>query len=253
MERPRAVTSVHERPLRRPQVGHRRRGLDAGDVPTTPCYLAPFSRVLAAPRVQRNPTVEVALRIVGLDLILAAGPFAKSKLWKDIEAEIRAAVQCVDWPPGSGRFTIYPQSGKKRGEGNGVVPIKRNCVDALRAKGWVPEHDDIDMAKPLPDGRHFTLEWETGNISSSHRAMNKMARGMLAGAYAGGILVIPTKRLQQYLTDRIGNYEELAPYFAVWAALPIKDGVLGVIRIEQDAESVKVPRIPKATDGRARE
>ena len=78
-----------------------------------------------------------------------------------------------------------------------------------------------------------------------------MARGMLAGRYAGGILVLPTRALQKYLTDRIGNYEELAPYFPVWAALPIKDGVLGVMRIEQDAESTEVPRIPKATDGRA--
>ena len=33
---------------------------------------------------------------------------------------VRGEACKLDWPPGSGRFTIYPQSGKKRGEGNGV-------------------------------------------------------------------------------------------------------------------------------------
>ena len=28
------------------------------------------------------------------------------------------------WPPGSKKFTIHPQSGKKRGEGNGVGLIR---------------------------------------------------------------------------------------------------------------------------------
>ena len=158
----------------------------------------------------------------------------------------------MDWPPGSGKFLIYPESGKKRGEGNGVVPIKKNCIQLLKDKGWVPEQDDIDMAKALPDGRHFTLEWETGNISSSHRAVNKMVRGMLEGRYAGGVLVLPTRNLAQYLTDRIGNYEELQGYFKMWASVPVKDGVLAVMRIEHDGTSMKVPRIPKGTDGRAR-
>ena len=110
------------------------------------------------------------MKIVGFDLIQAAGPFSKSKVWQEIEAEVRAAVKCVDWPPGSGKFTIYPQSGKKRGEGNGVIPIKRNCIDGLTAKGWVPEHDDIDMAKLLEDGRHFTL---SGRPATSHQATGR--------------------------------------------------------------------------------
>ena len=39
----------------------------------------------------------------------------------------------------------------------------------------------IDAVKNLPDGRYFAFEWETGNISSSHRALNKMAIGLLDG------------------------------------------------------------------------
>jgi hypothetical protein len=54
-----------------------------------------------------------------------------------------------------------------------------------------------------------------------------------------------------YLTDRIGNYAEIQPYFPVWQALSIKDGVLAVIEIEHDALSVDVPHITKGTDGRA--
>lgn len=64
--------------------------------------------------------------------------------------------------------------------------------------------------------------------------------------------MIPSRAMYVYLTDRIGNYSEIAPYFAVWRALSIAEGVLAVIEIEHDATSCDVPRIPKGTDGRAR-
>jgi hypothetical protein len=190
---------------------------------------------------------------MGLEYLIRAGTFPDGPEWREVEGEVRSAVECVDWPPGSGKFLIYPESGKKRGMGNGVVPIKKNCINRLREKGWVPEQDDIDMSKELPDGRRFTLEWETGNISSSHRAVNKMVRGMLRGQYAGGILVLPNRNLAQYLTDRIGNYEELVDYFEYWGASPVKDGVLAVMSIEQDGTSLNVPKISKGKDGRAKE
>ncbi len=78
-----------------------------------------------------------------------------------------------------------------------------------------------------------------------------MALGMLSGKVAGGILILPTRTMYRYLTDRVGNYEELAPYFPLWSALPIEEGTLAVIAIEHDAVSKSVPRIPKGTDGRA--
>jgi hypothetical protein len=97
----------------------------------------------------------------------------------------------------------------------------------------------------------FALEWETGNISSSHRAVNKMVLGLLRGVLLGTALVLPSRKLYPYLTDRIGNYEELEPYFDVWRAVEIQEGFLAVFVIEHDAVDSSVPRIMKGTDGRA--
>ncbi len=109
----------------------------------------------------------------------------------------------------------------------------------------------IDAVKSLPNNRFFAVEWETGNISSSHRALNKMAIGLLDGILAGGILVLPSRNMYQYLTDRVGNFAEIEPYFPVWRNLQIHDGVLAVIEIEHDAISSDIPPIRKGTDGRA--
>lgn len=92
---------------------------------------------------------------------------------------------------------------------------------------------------------------ETGNISSSHRALNKMAVGILKGILVGGVLVLPTRKMYKYLTDRIGNFSEIEPYFPLWESLDVKEGYLAVIAIEHDGVSKNVPRIPKGTDGRA--
>lgn len=52
---------------------------------------------------------------------------------------LHKAVKKCEWPPGSGRFTIYPQSGKKRGEGNGVKPIRNEFIKELKRRGWTIE------------------------------------------------------------------------------------------------------------------
>jgi hypothetical protein len=78
-----------------------------------------------------------------------------------------------------------------------------------------------------------------------------MALGLLQGHLAGGALILPTRDLYRYLTDRVGNYRELEPYFPLWAKLPVRNGYLGVIAVEHDAVSLDVPRITKGTDGRA--
>ncbi len=191
------------------------------------------------------------MKIVRLELALSAGAFPSSPEWKKVEREIRQSIAAVDWPPGSGSFTLHDQSGKKRREGSGVKPIKLKCMENLRRLGWDLELEKIDATKEVGNGVRFAVEWETGNISSSHRAMNKMAHGLLKETLVGGILILPTKAMAKYLTDRVGNFEELVGYFPVWGALPIKNGVLGVIAIEHDGVSKDVARIPKGTDGRA--
>lgn len=194
--------------------------------------------------------------------LIALGAFARSRAYKTIRAEIDAAIDAVVWPPGNDRFVIHPQSGKRSGEGNGVVPIKAACMTWLAdLPGWECEAKvgigtgsgagKLDAIKRLPDGRIYAVEWETGNISSSHRALNKLALGIIQDVLVGGTLILPTRRMYRYLTDRIGNYEELEPYFPLWRHVCPDEGMLTVMSVEHDEEDTSVPRIPKGTDGRA--
>ena len=147
-----------------------------------------------------------------------------------------------------------------RGEGNGVVPIKVGMMTALERAGWQLE-ERMDLATSKRPGAldavlytesgAFAVEWETGNISSSHRAINKMALGLLHEALVGGALIVPSRELYPYLTDRVGNWTELEPYVDLWKSVPCNNGILQIVVVEHDATSMDVPRIPKGTDGRA--
>ena len=191
------------------------------------------------------------MRIAETVALLQRGEFAESAEWRAIRDTIHAAIVQAEWPVGTGSFTIYPESGKKSGEGNGVVPIKAKPMQLLKAAGWVLEYPwdvatktapagkngkgtnpgDIDAAKQFPQGL-VVVEWETGNISSSHRAINKMALGLVAKKCVAGVLVVPNMKLAQYLTDRIGNIEEIRPYAPMWENLNIAEGVLELVVIE---------------------
>ncbi|CAN5681028.1 hypothetical protein BH18ACT11_BH18ACT11_15130 [soil metagenome] len=91
----------------------------------------------------------------------------------------------------------------------------------------------------------FFVEWETGNIASSHRAMNKMALALKRGLISGGMWVVSSGDLAPYLTDRIGNYPEFEPYFDLYSDLEVEDGYLGVAIVEHDEASLEVPLIEK--------
>ncbi|MDA1050793.1 MAG: hypothetical protein O3C40_09985 [Planctomycetota bacterium] len=201
------------------------------------------------------------MKIVHVETLLSKGSFSRSREWKRIRSGLHAAVRAVDWPPGSGMFTIYPQSGKRHGEGNGVKPIKNECLVRLCEQGWQSEVslDILGSANPGDLDAVFNakagvvaMEWETGNISSSHRALNKLAIGLMRGSLVAATLVVPSRKLYKWLTDRIGNFQELHPYLDLWKSIPCENGVFEIVVIEQDAESLDVPRIPKGTDGRAR-
>jgi hypothetical protein len=135
-------------------------------------------------------------------------------------------------------------------------------MKSLVKQGWKTEVA-LDIATVVKPGKldavlqtrygPVALEWETGNISSSHRALNKMALGLLKEVLAAGMLVVPTRELYQYLTDRVGNWSELEPYLDLWKAIPCRSGVLEILVVEHDATSKRVPRIPKGTSGRALE
>lgn len=130
----------------------------------------------------------------------------------------------------------------------------------LKLRGWDLETpigiatrvrpEPLDCTKKVDD-RVFAVEWETGNISSSHRAVNKLALGILNRVLIGGALVLPTRKMYQYLTDRVGNFEELEPYFPLWRSLQCDKGLLVIFAVEHDAVDQNIPRILKGTNGRA--
>jgi hypothetical protein len=166
--------------------------------------------------------------------------------------EVREAIDHVEWPAGSGGFVLNPTP-----EGSGVVPIKQAFQLNLKERGWTLEAavfprggpGKVDAAKQT--GQHITVvEWETGNISSSHRALNKMTLALMSGFAHQGLLVMPTRAMARYLTDRIGNLEELAPYFPVFKRTDVP-GRLTILVVQHDRIDAVVPRIAKGTDGRA--
>ena len=196
------------------------------------------------------------MKILKTEYLIKTGEFSRSKEFESILTEIYEAIHSITWPENSEKFTLYHVK-----KASGVVPIKKNFVKFLENNGWKSEYrmkiasrlrpGPVDSVKFLPGKRYFAVEWETGNISSSHRAINKMAIGLLDGVIEGGILILPSRNMYQYLTDRIGNFAEIEPYFNIWKNLKITKGLLAVIEIEHDDLSEDVPPIRKGTDGRA--
>lgn len=179
-----------------------------------------------------------------------------SNAWEDISN----AIQLTDWPHNTGRFLIFPEK-----KGNGVKPIKVPCINYLNSKGWLIEAlpdigstvldtgktGDLDALKKTPDG-YIAFEWETGNISSSHRAINKLLLTMQETKTLGSFLVVPSNSLKVYLTDRIGNIGELKPYMPLWRNIPAISGAFRIVVVEHDETSIEIPKIPKGKDGRAK-
>ncbi len=195
------------------------------------------------------------MKVVEVKRLIGKGMFAPSKEWHDIRQSAIDGISAVEWPRGSGRFTINPVR-----KGNGVVPIKEQAAEKLREHGWEPQYlwPIADRSRPgRMDGAYFSshglvaFEWETGNIASSHRSINKMCLGLIIGAIVGGIMAVSSNALYPYLTERVGNIGELERYFPLWSATPCDQGILEIIVVEYDAVNDAVPLIPKGRSGRA--
>lgn len=195
------------------------------------------------------------MKVVQVKRIIGKGPLAPSAEWEDIRGKVINAINEVDWPPKSGAFTINPER-----HGNGVEPIQRRAATLLDGEGWESQRQwpIADISRPgKMDAAYATryglvaFEWETGNVASSHRSINKICLGFHIGAIAGGILAISSNRLSPYLTDRVGRYGEIEPYFPLWAATPCDQGVFEIIVVEHDAISSNAPLIPKGRRGQA--
>lgn len=217
--------------------------------------------------------------------LINKGKFSKSEEWKDAKQQILESIEEVHWPPGSNQFVIRPVE-----EANGVSPITERFENNLDSKeGWkstgrkhfksvledrgmldnvldkleeyYEDPEDI-ISSPWFDGaksttfngedRLIAVEWETGNISSSHRSLNRITLGLITGILTAGVVILPTRDMYQYLTDRVGNYPELEPYFLIWELLEseVENGIIEVIAVEHD-QTGDVPPVGKMTDGMA--
>ena len=73
------------------------------------------------------------------ETLLSRGQYAGSAEWKTTRKSLYKAIREVDWPRGSGTFTIYPESGKARGKGNGghadqVGPDGKTTATGMEAR-----------------------------------------------------------------------------------------------------------------------
>jgi len=173
--------------------------------------------------------------------------------------EVKTSICSPIWPMESKIFTI--NNTKKNC--NGVVPIKELCYTTLEETyNWYREKPlnvlKVEKKKggPIDVYKEFSaelqvnnkirvgMEFETGNISSAHRSMNKLLLGLKREEIDLAIILMPIKKLAYYLTDRVTNFEELEPYFELTEGHPFM-----FIGFDAEAYDVNVPVIPKGSDG----
>lgn len=181
---------------------------------------------------------------------------SKDRLIQQVYHEVKTSICSPIWPINSTIFTI--NNSKKNI--NGVVPIKELCYTLLEdTYNWYREKplDVLKMEKkkggPIDVYKEFIenndlkrvgMEFETGNISSAHRSMNKLLLGLKRGELDLAVILMPVKQLAYYLTDRVTNFEELEPYFELTEGQPFI-----FIGFNSEAYDPNVPLIPKGSDG----
>lgn len=143
---------------------------------------------------------------------------------------------------------------------NGVVPLKEHCYQILEEDyNWYREkplayfQNDTQKGGPIDVYKEFYhncnylyagLEFETGNISSAHRSMNKLHIGIIKNEITIAFLMMPIKKMAFYLTDRVSNYEELEPYFLLLKKVPFI-----ILGFDAEKYDTNAPLLPKGKDG----
>ncbi|MHB8258614.1 MAG: PDDEXK family nuclease [Acidiferrobacterales bacterium] len=223
-------------------------------------------------------------------VIFDRGDIVTSSDWRTIHDSYIRSIQSIDFPEGAGTLTLRRKIKRPDGQWNrnGVGYLRRRFLDhVVKQEGWraevgfdlgknqVPpelrlypslepyrepissEFGNFDLVTTAPGGVHVAIEWETGNISSSHRSMNKLAIALGAGKVQAGVLIVPSRNLYEHLTDRIGNIGELSGYLSMWRDLEarVERGLLAISVVEHDflTDDRKFPYLPSGNDGRARQ
>lgn len=210
--------------------------------------------------------------------------------WEILHTSYTHAIISIDYPKGSGKLRLRRKIKLPNGQWqrNGVGYLRSRFLDYMKEiEGWRTEgvvklardrdqppimlypsrelyrepvtsdFGGFDFVTTAPNGTRIALEWETGNISSSHRSMNKLAVALCNGIVEIGVLIVPSRELYAHLTDRIGNIGELSGYLSMWEGLKsnVTRGVLAVTVVEHDevTEDSSLPYLPVGNDGRAKE
>jgi len=223
-------------------------------------------------------------------VIFDQGDLVTTSDWQTIHKSYVRSIQSIDFPEGANSLKLRRKVRRPDGQWNrnGVIYLKRRFLDHMvNAENWHAEvgfdlgkdrvppdlrlypssklHREpitskfggFDLLTTAPAGTHVAIEWETGNISSSHRSMNKLAIALTTGKIQVGILVVPSRNLYEHLTDRIGNIGELSGYLSMWKDLEarVERGLLAISVVEHDSltDDQAFPYLPAGKDGRARE
>lgn len=216
------------------------------------------------------------------------GMLTESEDWRAVHESLVRSVISIDFPEGAKSLTLRKKTrvGKSQWRRNGVKYLRTRFLSHMvGSEGWAQEkqvaiehlnlqptlktYPDLkDYQEPITSGfGHFdfmtetdsglkvAIEWETGNISSSHRSMNKLYVALSAKCIDVGVLILPSRDLYQHLTDRIGNIGELSPYLTMWRKIGplVERGLLAVAVVEQDSltDTESFPYLPTGSDGQA--
>lgn len=223
-------------------------------------------------------------------LLFDVGGVTETADWQQLHKSYVASINKIDFPEGGGRLLLRRKVRRQDGQWqrNGVKYLRKRFLKHMTLEeGWKAEVSvDLNRERDQPpiqlypsleeyrepitsdfggfdfvtrgqSGVRMAIEWETGNISSSHRSMNKLAIALQSGIIEAGILILPSRLLYEHLTDRIGNISELSGYLAMWAGLreSVERGVFAVTIVEHDelTDDESHPYLPVGSDGRAKE
>ena len=137
---------------------------------------------------------------------------ASSSDWQTLHEAYVRAINRVEHPAGTQRLTLRRKVRLPSGQWdrNGVTPLKQQFLHSMVVdEHWLPEgafdisgprkapdirlypelaaHEEpiasefgaFDFITTAPSGTHVAIEWETGNISSSHRSKLRNSREVM--------------------------------------------------------------------------